>query len=315
MPDRCMKMAGGTVIRTTLLDECGNIGSCYVVSKCIATVQITEEYVDPTDLSPPNMDGTLCWVFETPPQLKWERYTITANAVDVRMWNMLTGAPLYFNEAAPTPEAVGVSTTRDQILMANAAVELWLRQAGEVCAPGLTPYVYWVSPWITQGRIGERTVGNVVTNFVVEQARSGVTSPWGVGPYNVERNAITAVPRPLLTPFVTNVPGEEELSRQLVTTLAPPPPSCGCQDPTPALAVSPAGGTAPEDITITYPLGVDGVPILPARIDFDDGTPVLVVTSGTSTVHSYTVPGTYNARYTPTGYSSPDYVSADIVIT
>lgn len=316
MPDKQLKMSGGTMIRVTLLDVCGNPQDCQIVSTCIATVQRTAEYIDPQDMSPVGMNGKACWVFETPPELKWERYTITLISVDVRMWNALTGAPLYFNEAAPTPEAVGFDTTRDQIEMANAAVELWMRQGGEQCAPGQQPFVYWVSPWITGGRIGEKTAGNQVTNFVVEQARSGVPSPWGVGPYNVERNAVTGVPRPLLTPIDVAVPGQETVSRELVTTLPPPIPGVGCQDVEPVFAVAPLAGVAPLAVVGTFPLRPDnGQPMLPGRIDWDDGSPITVVTVGTTAPHNYAAPGTYNARYTPTANSSPDYVSADIVVS
>lgn len=320
MADKTFKMAGGTVVRFTQLDACGVPQNCSIVSRCLATVQITPEYMDGTDLSPVNIDGTLCWVYQTPPQLKWERYTFTFNAVNLRAWAMLTGAALYFNEATPTPEAVGVSTTRGQIINANTGVELWKRQAGEVCTdPTQTPYVYWVGPWITQGKIGEQTVTNGVVNGVVEGARSGVPSPWGVGPYNVERYAAgvnVGNPRPLLTAIGTTL-GDEELSRELVTTLPPPAPYDVCLDPTsPLWAVAPTAGAAPLLVTGTFPLYPGtSTPILPARIDWGDGTPVDVVTTGVTKTHTYTLAGTYVATFTPTAYSSPNYVSASIVVS
>lgn len=315
MADKVMKPAGGTMVRFTIVDPlCGVVGNCYVVSKCIATVDITHEYIDSTDMSPVGMDGKACWVFETLPELKWERYKFTFISVDLHAWNMLTGAPLYLNESG---DVVGFDTTRDQIDFAAAAVELWLRQAGEACAPGQTPYGYWVSPWIIGGKIGDVSVGNQTVNFVVEDARSGIPSPWGVGPYNVERNSTTQVPRPLLTPFDVAVPGQETIARRLITTLAPPIPTAGgCEDPTPLLVAAPLAGVAPTNVTVTFPLRPDnGQPMLPARIDWDDGSPIQVVTVGTNAVHAYAVAGTYNARYTPTANSSPDFVSANIVIT
>lgn len=316
MADKVMKPAGGTIMRVTQTDpECGTVGDCYGVSKCIATVEITHEYIDSTDLTPINMDGKACWVYETLPELKWERYQITVNALDIRIWNLLTGAPLYLNEAAPTPEVVGWDTTRDMIESASAGIELWLRQAGEACAPGQTPYGYWLSPWIVGGKLGDITVGNQVVNFVMTEARSGVPSPWGVGPYNVERNAVTGVPRPLLTPLDVSVPGQETIARRLVTTLAPPIPTLGCADVTPAFQVLPLAGAAPLAVVATFPLRPDtGTPMLPARIDWDDGSPVAVVVAGTTLGHNYAIAGTYNARFTPTANSSPDYVSADIVV-
>jgi hypothetical protein len=317
MADKTFKMAGGTVMRVTAVDACGVPQNCSIVSRCVATVQITPQYVDPQDLSPVNMDGSLCWVFQTPPQLKWEQYTITLNAVNLRAWAMLTGAALYFNEASPTPEAVGVSTSRNQVINANAGIELWKRQANEPCVdPTQTPYVYWVGPWITQGKIGEQTVGNSVVTGVIEGARSGVPSPWGVGPYNVERFAAgvnAGNPRPLLTAIGTTQ-GDEELSRELVTTLPPPAPYDVCLDPTsPVFSVTPTSGASPLLVTGTFPLYPGtSTPILPARIDWGDATAVDVVTSGTTKTHTYATPGTRVATFTPTAYSSPNYVSASI---
>lgn len=317
MADRCMQPAGGNMVRFTETDpDCGTVGTCYTVSKCLASVAIRHEYIEPTDITPINMDGTACWVFETFPQLKWERYTFTFNSVDIRAFSLISGAPVYLNEAAPTPEVVGFDITRGMTLNASVAVELWLRETGGPCAPGQVPYEYWVSPWIVAGRLGDVTVGNGTVNFVIEEARSAIPSPWGVGPYNVERNAVTGVPRPLLTALDVAVPGQETIARRLITTLAPPIPSCGCQEVAPELEVSPLAGASPLLVTATFPLRPDnGQPILPARIDWDDGGPVSVVTSGTDTTHNYAAPGTYNARFTPTGWSSPDYVSADIVVS
>jgi hypothetical protein len=319
MADKTFRMAGGTTMRVTAVDACGVPQNCSIVTKCVATVQITPEYLDGTDLSPVNMDGAPCWVYETPANLKWERYTITLNAVNLRAWAMLTGAALYFNEASPTPEAVGVSTSRGQLINANAAIELWKRQAGEVCTdPTQTPQVYWVGPWITQGKIGQQTVGNNVVNGVIEGARSGVPSPWGVGPYNVERYAAgvnVGNPRPLLTAIGTTQ-GDEEFSRELWTTLPPPAPYDVCLDPTsPAWTVTPTSGVHPLLVTGTFPLYPGTTtPIVPGRIDWGDATAADVVTSGTTKTHTYTLAGTYVATFTPTAYSSPSYV-ATIVVT
>jgi hypothetical protein len=317
MPDKVMKPAGGTVMRVTQTDpDCGTVGDCYGVSRCVATVEITHEYIDSTDLTPIGMDGKACWVFETLPELKWERYKITVNSLDIRIWNLLTGAPLYLNEATPTPEVVGWDTTRDMIESASAGIELWLRQAGEACAPGLTPYGYWVSPWIVGGKLGDISVGNAVVNFVMEEARSGVPSPWGVGPYNVERNAVTQVPRPMLTPINVAVPGQETIARRLITTLAPPIPTSGCADVTPELIVLPLLGAAAVARTATFPLRPDtGTPMLPGRINWGDATPVQVVTAGVSANHTYAAPGSYTATYTPTANSSPNYVSVPITVS
>lgn len=318
MSDKCIAMAGGVIARFTQVDPaCGAVGANYIVAKCIATVEVTHEYIEPTDLSPLNMDGTACWVYETPPQLKWERYTITFNSVPLWAWLWLTGNPLYLNEAVPTPEAVGTTFTRDATLFASAGLELWMRAQNQgPCVPGQAPHAYFVAPWLLNGRIGDFTVGNQTVNFTVTGARSGVPSPWGVGPYNVERNAVTGAPRPMLTPIPTTL-GAEGVSRTIITTLAPPSDSaCEAQLVVPEFEVAPLLGAAPLNVTGTFPLdSVTGLPILPAVIDWGDGSPTTVVTSGTSAMHAYAVADTYNATYTPTGFSSPSYVSADIVVS
>lgn len=302
------------MVRFTKLTSCGDLSDCYVVFKCLATVERTAEYIDGTDISPVNMDGSACWVYETPPELKWERATITLNSIPVRIAEMIAGAPLYLNEDG---DAVGYDYTRDMILNSNFAIELWMRQAGEVCADGVPAYDYYVGPWYTQGKVGQSSVGNANTTLVIEDARSGVTSPWGVGPYNVERNSTTDVPRAMLTPIDVATPGQETLSRFLVTTLAPPfLTGSECQDPTPIAAVAPTVGAAAVARVLTFPLRVDtGTPDLPGLIDWDDLTPLQAVSVGTTANHTYAAPGTYNVRYIPTGQSGPTYVSVDITVS
>lgn len=313
MPDKTLKPAGGLVVRFTKLTSCGEIGDCYIAFKCLATVERTAEYIDGTDISPVNMDGSACWVFQTPPELKWERATITLNSIPTRIAEMIAGAPLYLNEDA---EAVGYDYTRDMLLNSNFAIELWLRQAGEVCADGVPAYDYYVGPWYTQGKVGQSTVGNANTTLVIEDARSGVTSPWGVGPYNVERNSTTDVPRPMLTPIDVSTPGQETLSRFLVTTLGPPVLSDQCQDPTPVAAVAPLVGAAAVPRVLTFPLRADNaLPDVPGLVDWGDLTPLQSVTSGTTVQHVYAAPGSYVVRYIPTSHSGPTYVSATVTVS
>lgn len=314
MPDVTLKAAGGTMARFTKLTECGEIGACYVAFTCVATVERTAEYIDGTDISPQNMDGKACYVYQSPPELKWERATITLNGISTRVKEIIAGAPLYLNESG---DAVGNDMTRDMISNANFGLELWLRQAGAPCdVNGNTPYVYYVGPWYKDGKIGQSSIGNAAYVLVIEDARSGVYSPWGVGPYNVERNSTTGVPRALLTPIDTATAGQETLSRELVTYLAPPIASDQCQDPTPVVAVAPTVGAAAVPRVLTFPLRADNnQPDLPGLVDWDDGGPAQAVSSGTTVQHVYAAPGTYNVTYIPTSHSSPTYVSVDITVS
>ena len=66
--------------------------------------------------------------------------------------------------------------------------------------------------------------------------------------------------------------------------------------------------------TLTFPLGPDGDPVLPAIIDWGDLTADQVVTSGTNATHTYAA-GSYVATYRDTGASGITYTSATITVT
>jgi hypothetical protein len=309
-----LKPAGGTTIRVTELDACGNPvpTGCYAVSECWAQLNRSPQYQDGVEFAPQNANGQLCFAERQPPGFKWWAIELQLNAVDPVMWQIITGAPLVVDDAAP-PNTVGWRTRRDQMLDRYFSIELWMRQGGAVCAPGNVPYIYDLTPLVSQGKIMDLSVGLDVIHFGITEAIGTGPSSWGVGPYDVRRDAVTGFPEKLLTALATTI-GSDDVQHTEVTHLAPPQPTSGCQPTFPVFAVAPTGGVSPLNVTGTFPLGPDGLPLLPGRIDWGDST-FTNVTSGTTAPHTYATPGTRTATYVSTAYSGPVYTSVPIVVT
>lgn len=310
----CLKPAGGTVMRVTQVGVCGEVlpTSCYVASRCWASIERTAEYTDPVQFAPVNADGTTCYAFRGDPGFLWYLLNITLNQVDPQAYNIMTGAPLVLDDAV-VPNVVGFRTRRNQVTTANFALEVWVRLAGEVCTTDRVPYGYYIIPLVKQGQIGDLTIGQENISFIVANAVGVGPSAWGVGPYMVRRDAVTGVPEPLLTAIQTT-DGEDDVDHFERVTLAPPPVSCGCQPVNPEVVVAPLLGAAAVPRVLTFPLDADSNPILPAYVDWGDAAPPELVTTGTDVDHTY-IAGTYTATFYPANYSSPVYTSDTITVS
>jgi len=309
------KPAGGTVVRITQVDECGNplTGGCYAVSKCWAQATFQPQYNDGQEFAPMNADGSLCYAERQPPSLKWLFMMLRINAVDPVLWSILTGAATVLDDAV-APNTVGYRLNRGDILTSRFAFEVWQRQSG-ACAPGQVPYIYDLLPFIVQARVAEDSIGTggqESTVISIEQGLVKAPSAWGIGPYFMRKDAVTGAPEKLLTAIRTAA-GAEDFRHRQITTLAPPAPTSGCQLIAPVMTVSPLSGAHPLAVVATIPLGGDGLPILPGTIDWGDLS-TSVITSGTTAPHSYASAGTFTATYTPSSVSSPIYTSAPVVV-
>jgi hypothetical protein len=312
MATEVLKPAGGTTIRITEVDACGNPvpTGCYAVSECWAQLNRTAQYQDGVEFAPQNANGQLCFAERQPPGFKWWGIELQLNAVDPVMWQLLTGAPLVLDDAA-SPNTVGWRTRRNQILNRYFAIELWMREGGAVCTTSNVPYIYDLTPLVSQGKIMDLSVGLDVIHFGITEAIGTGPSSWGVGPYMIRKDKVTGTPEPLITALQTTL-GADDVGDTEVVTLAPPVPTTGCQPTFPAFTVLPLAGAAPLNVTATFPLGPDGLPILPALITWGDAT-TTVVTSGTTAPHVYATPGSRTATYVATSHSGPTYTSAPIV--
>lgn len=314
MVARCHSVVRAPAVRVTRLDACGAPveGACSsATSESFVDITLTKVMQERQDALQLTGNGDICVDVPKAPILRWYEVNLQFCNVDPELLNILTDDPIVLNDAT-IPEAVGYSTVRGSIATNNFGLEFWVGTEDEECDDGLTEYGYGILPWMRQGYITDLTFGNQVTTFTVN-AITKFGSDWGVGPYNVLINQTgpnAGLPGPLLTAI-----GADEAKRFFWTTLPPPDGQCGCVELPAVLEAAPTGGTAPEDITFTIPTNNDGEPLVPGILDFGNADPDQVVTSGTTVVHSYTVPGTFNATYRLTNESGPTWTSVDLVIT
>lgn len=314
MASECHSVVRAPAARVTRLGPCGEIldSTCaFATTDSFITITLTKTFQERQDALRLNANGDICVDKPKAPILRWYEVAIEFCNVDPELFNIVSAEPLILNDAV-SPVAVGWCTLPDSPASSNFALEFWVGTDDEGCDGEDPVYGYGLLPRITQGVIGDVTIGNDVVTFTV----TGITRPgnqWGTGPYNViinETGVNAGFPGPLLSAVNTSAHKCFQW-----TTMPPPVGVCGCQDLTPIVTVSPLAGSDPLLVTLTFPTLIDGTSTLPAVIDWDDSSGLEVVTSGASVQHTYTLPGTYNARFTPTGFSSPTYVSADIVVT
>lgn len=313
MPSVCHSVIRTPGARVTRLGSCGEIestGCDYATTSSYVDITLNKVWQERQDAFQLNGNGDICVDSPKAPILRWYEVIITFCGVDPELFNIVSAEPLVLNDAL-VPESIGWCTLPDSPAASNFALEFWTGTEDEGCDDDEIDYGYGILPRLIQGQIGNVVIANGVINFTVTAITRGANQ-WGVGPYNViinESGVNEGFPAPLLTAINVNAH-----KCFFWTKLAPPPGVCGCQDLTPLFTVAPLAGAAPLAVVGTFPLDADGAPILPGVIDWDDGTAEVVVTSGTTSPHNYAAPGTYTPTFRPTGYSSPTYTSADVVV-
>ena len=315
MASVCHSVVRAPAARVTRLGPCGELpdedsdGCDFATTESFVDITLTQVLQERQDAFQLNANGDSCVDVPKAPFLRWYEVTVTFCKVDPELFNIVSAQPLVLNDAV-SPEAIGWCTLPDSSSASNFALEFWTGTEDDGCGDGDVPYGYGLLPRITQGMIGDVTIANGVINFTV----TGITragNQWGTGPYNViinESGPNAGLPGPLVSAVNTN-----SHKCFLWTELPPPEGVCGCQDLTPVFAVAPTVGAAAVPRVGTFPT-LDGEVLLPGVIDWGDGTAEQVVTSGTSTNHTY-VAGTYTATYRATGQSGPTYTSATITVS
>lgn len=221
----CANQARGKLMRLTLLDECGEPvegTASTLVSKAFVSVTSTPNYLEAEEISQADANGDLCIDDRSDPALRWIDLSIIVCVTDPQMINLITGDPVVLDDAA-TPNVVGFRINAALTGTANFALELWTGITGQACtAAGFTNYGYWLYPWVKDAQWGEWVVQNgaLVLTFT---ARAVNDSPWGVGPYNIRRDAtVPATLEPLLTPI-----DDDDFVHFEVTSAPLPTPACG----------------------------------------------------------------------------------------
>lgn len=224
----CGGMARGKRLRITRLDECGAPveGMCStLVTEGFILVTDTANYQDPEDITQANADGALCVDDQSDPALRWMDLEIQLCTVDPDAITMMTGDPLVLDDAA-TPNTVGYRIDSALTGTGNFALEVWSGVPGQPCsAAGFTQYGYHLFPWVKQATFQERSVQNGVYTVTLN-ARTQAGSAWGVGPYNIRRDAtVPATLEPLLTAI-----GATQHYHFQWSTAPLPTAACGCTE-------------------------------------------------------------------------------------
>lgn len=223
MVTECFAQVRGRVIRVTRLDGCGNPdpgASAVVVSKRISTVAIEEVTDSGTNIRERNFNDELCVVDDAFETAIGYTANITLCGVDPDLVSLMTGQPVVLNAAG---DIVGFDAkTNIDLDSFGFALEVWSRLAGSQCDPtGNRKWGYTPFPFLKGGRLGGFSFENGAVTFSVQGAQTRDGNGWGVGPYDVDRDA-EGNPAPLFTPLDPNTHW-----RNVVVSLDPPEASCG----------------------------------------------------------------------------------------
>ena len=226
MAVECASMSRGKMLRITKLNECGavveGVGSS-LVAKAFVSATFTPNYQEVQEISVPDANGDICIEDRSPVALRWVDISLVICTLDPTMINLITGDPLVLDDATPTPNTVGFRLDADLTGSASFGLEFWSGITGQACDPaGFTKYGYWLFPWVKDAQWGEWVIQNDALTITLT-ARAVYGGDWGVGPYDIRRDAVTpATLEPLLTPIGATQPMHYEVSSAPLPT-----PACG----------------------------------------------------------------------------------------
>lgn len=217
MANRVWPSIHANLMRLTKLDKCGvpiAVGPAMLVTDGIVKVSASAEYEDGEDTFKKKGSGKLAFAHKDPDILKYLSLEIEFVGVDPEAWGLITGNTV-------VTDAAGASTglrIGNYDVEANFALELWTDVPGVACDGGLTPYGYFLWPFIGQGRVGDLELAVEAAEFTLT-ANTKPGNGWGAGPYDVVINGTggTAAAGPLIDPMT----GEDHFHMDIVT-VAPP---------------------------------------------------------------------------------------------
>lgn len=222
----CATMSRGRMLRITKLNECGAVvtgAGSTVVASAFVSGTFTPNYADVQEIETLDANGSICVSDRSAVALRWIDIELVLCSWDPTMINLITGDPLVSDDAAPTPNTVGFRIDTELTGSANFGLEFWSGITGQACDPAGNPsFGYWLFPWVKDAQWGEWTIQNdaITATFTARAVPGGL---WGVGPYDVRRDAaVPATLEPLLTPIGANQPMHFEVSSAPLPT-----PACG----------------------------------------------------------------------------------------
>lgn len=226
MPTTCWSSIRGRVMRFTRLNTCGAPvagAKNTLVTGGFVSVSMSPQYEDGESTRKKNAAGELCLVDNGKAALAQIDTEINFCDINPDAWNIVTGQPLVLDLDG---NAVGLRI--GETVSSNWALEVWTDVPGVECdEEGLTPYGYFLLPFLFDGKIGDFTIEETAMDLsLTSSTKRG--SGWGLGPYNVDLNepelpATEPIPGKLLTPI-----GPKDHFDMHVTYVAPPAIPADC---------------------------------------------------------------------------------------
>lgn len=217
----CPKLAEGDLVRVTRVDSCGapveGAGNAFV-DDCWASVAMAPNVQAGTDIDFRAMSGQSCGFKRGCPSFRGFDITGSFFSASPEMIEMLTGNPVYedYNGDAIGWDDCSVACT------AGFALEVWQNIVGEECptdgSDGL--WFYWLLPWISNGVLGDITVGQEGVTFTLT-GNTRANGSWSLGPWDVQAQDAMNTPGPLL-----EVIGGDCHRRGFLTNISPPTADC-----------------------------------------------------------------------------------------
>lgn len=271
MATRCFSPVRGRVMRVTRLDGCGRpiYGACaQVTSDGFVSVALTANVDEGEAIDVRNAAGRRCVYEPACPELLGYTAVVQFCDVDPDLFQIMTG-----QEGVIDPQTGDTIGFKIDTAISGCdfgfALEVWTNVPGVACDPddvGEGQFGYLLLPFMQGGVFGDFTIENGAITFQVTGAATKDGSGWGLGPYEVMRDA-AGEPSALNDPV-----GPTEHMRVFVTSVAPPEPSCGCQPleaPELTMVVDVLDLTAEATFSGVAPDPADPGTIL---VDWGDGT-------------------------------------------
>ncbi|MFC7791421.1 hypothetical protein [Streptomyces cinereoruber] len=219
----CPLISNADTIRVTRVDGCGRPvcgDDGAFVFDCFASLEMEPNIEEGEDIEYKAANGRICGFKRGCPSFKGFDLTLTFHMISPEFIELTTGAPpVYGYDGKP----IGWD---DCSIKCNSgfAIELWAEVLGEdVCdttGAGDGQWIYVLLPWVTNGMMGNLSVGSEPTSPTLTGAtRAG--GAWGVGPWDVMPLDAAGTAGPLLTPL-----GSACHRRIITTNVAPPAPVC-----------------------------------------------------------------------------------------
>lgn len=222
----CPLISNANIVRVTRVDACGRPvcgpDNAFVFD-CFASVSMQADIEEGEVIEFRAANGRVCGSRRQCPSFRGFTVNINFFAASPELVEIMTGSPVVYGyDGRP----IGFDTC-SIACRAGFALELWADVLGEDVCPeedtGDGAWMYLLLPWVTNGMIGDLELGSEAVTFTLTgSTRDG--GRWGVGPYDVVAQDASGTPGPMLTPLDSSCH-----RRMLLTTVAPPEPSCEYQ--------------------------------------------------------------------------------------